>query len=125
MAVEAVDLSGTADANSTLSLVSDIFWKPVRLLAIVVSYDGATATDTFSVFTTHQTETPTAPAPGDPPYLRALNIPVRVTSAFAISIPVPQRRTVLPPFRIAFVYNNTDATNARKVSCTVWYDTEE
>lgn len=125
MAIEAVQLSLQIEPSSTGVAVSEIIRKPIRLLAVQVSWDGATATDTFSVFTTLETANPTEPQPGDPPYLRALNVAVRVPSAFSVVIPTAQRRRVEPPIRFAFVYTNTDTTNTRQVSCTIWFDTEE
>lgn len=125
MAIEAVQLSMSVGPSSTGVAISELIRKPIRLLAVQVSWDGATATDTFSVFTTLETEAPTSPQPGDPPYLRALGVTVRVPSAFSVVIPTTQRRRVEPPVRFAFVYTNTDTTNTRQVSCTIWFDTEE
>jgi hypothetical protein len=125
MAVEAIAFGGTADENATTVFLSEYIRRPIRLLAIQVSWDGSTADDTFSVFSTLSPEPVEQPQPGDPPILRAMNIPTRVTSAFSIAIPVPTRSRLMPPMRFALVFKNTDATNARKVTATIWYDTEE
>lgn len=125
MAIEAIQLSITVNPNSTGTALSEVIRKPIRLLAVQVSWDGASPTDTFSVFTTLEAVAPLSPQPGDPPYLRALDIAVRVPSAFSVVIPTTQRRRVEPPTRFAFVYTNTHETETRKVSCTIWCDTEE
>jgi len=125
MAVEAIEIGGTVTPQSTGLFLSSIIYKPIRLLAIQVSWNGSEANDSFSVFSTlSPTETPT-PQPGDPTILRAMNIRTRVTSPFSIAIPVPTRRLIPPPLRFAFVFNNTSTTETRQVSCIVWYDTEE
>jgi hypothetical protein len=125
MAVEAIAFGGTAEANATTVFLSDYIRRPIRLLAVQVSWDGSTADDTFSVFSTLSPAEVTEPQPGDPPILRAMNIPTRVTSAFSVAIPVQTRSRLMPPMRFALVFKNTDTTNARKVTATIWYDTEE
>ena len=123
--VEAIDFGGTAEANATTVFMSEFIRKPIRLLAVQVSWDGASPDDTFSIFSTVSPTEVTTPQPGDPLILRAMNLKTRVTSAFSVAIPVPTRRRLTPPVRFALVYTNTDATTARKVSATIWYDTEE
>jgi hypothetical protein len=125
MAVEAIAFGGTAGANQTTVFLSEFIRRPIRLLAVQVSWDGSAADDTFSIFSTLSPTEVTEQQPGDPPILRAMNIPTRVTSAFSVAIPVPTRARLMPPMRFALVFKNTDATNARKVTATIWYDTEE
>jgi len=125
MAVEAIEVGGTVDANSQGLFLSEMILKPIRLLAVQVSWNGSTPSDSFSVFSTISPVPVEQPQPGDPSVLRAMNIRTRVTTAFSIAIPVPTRRLVQPPLRIAFVFNNTSTTEAREVSCVIWYDTEE
>jgi hypothetical protein len=125
MAVEAIEIGGTVAANSQGLFLSDMILKPIRLLAVQVSWNGSTAGDSFSVFSTLSPTTVEQPQPGDPSVLRAMNVRTRVTTAFSIAIPVPTRRLVQPPLRFAFVFKNTSSTDAREVSCVIWYDTEE
>jgi hypothetical protein len=125
MAVEAIEIGGTVAANSQGLFLSNMILKPIRLLAVQVSWNGSNESDSFSVFSTLSPIPVAQPQPGDPPVLRAMNVRTRVTTAFSIAIPVPTRRLVQPPLRFAFVFNNTSDTNERAVSCVIWYDTEE
>jgi len=123
--VEAIDFGGTAEANATTVFMSEYIRKPIRLLAVQVSWDGASPDDTFSIFSTVSPTEVTAPQPGDPMILRAMNLKARVSAAFSVAIPVQTRKRVTPPVRFALVFTNTSPDTARKVSATIWYDTEE
>jgi len=125
MAVEAIEIGGSVSANSQGVFLSPLILKPIRILTVQVSWNGSSANDSFSVFSTLSPVAVTEPQPGDPPVLRAMNIRTRVAAGFSIAIPVPTRRLVQPPLRFNFVFNNTSTTDAREVSCVIWYDTEE
>lgn len=122
MAGKALTVGGTAAANSRTNFLSDEVKSRARILAVVVSWSGAATGDTFNVFTTRSPDPVSEPQPGDPPIISALNVKPVVTGGAALAIPIQLVRLVEPPFRIALSYNNTDATNAREVSVTLWYD---
>jgi len=122
MAVRAVTAGGTAAAGTTTNFLSDEVKTRARILAIVVSWSGAAADDTFSVFTTRSPQPVSEPQPGDPPVVSALKMRPIVTGGAVMAIPVQLARLVEPPFRIALSYTNTDNTNDRTVQVTMWYD---
>lgn len=122
MAVKALTIGGTAAANTRTNFLSEEVKSRARILAVVVSWSGAATDDTFNVFTTRSPTAISEPSPGDPPILAAMNVRPVVTGGAALAIPIQQLRLAEPPFRIALSYNNTDATNARQVAVTLWYD---
>ncbi len=122
MAVRAISVGGTATANTRTNFLSEEIKSRARLLAVVVSWSGAAADDSFNVFTTRSPTPVPEPQPGDPPILSALNVRPIVLGGAALAIPIQLWRLVEPPFRIALSYNNTSTTDDRLVQVTVWYD---
>lgn len=122
MAIKAITVAGTAEANTRTNFLSPPIRTPFRPLALIVQWNASNVDDSFSVFLTRSDTPVSEPQPGDPPTLGALDLKTVVTAGTTFSVPITTTTKLEPPLRLALSYNNTDATTSRTVQAILFYD---
>ncbi len=124
MAVRAVVAGGTATYNARTNFLSPEIPFPVRILTVIVSWDGSRPQDSYRIFTTRSNTPVSEPIAGDPTYINIMDVRTIASTAHTVHFPAYRIKVDDPPIRIGFSYNNTHSSLNREVQCILLYDDE-